>query len=387
MRRLSASLQHLVLLTPKVPPAKDGVGDYTYYLGKELSETHKVSIVTTLGQRTEGDGDSFRVLPVVRRWNAWGMPSLWVQLKRLQPSLVNLQWVPFLWGKWGVNFALPLTVLRLKQAGYRVVTTVHEPYVAWGGVRRFPLALLQRVQLRILISASTKVTVTTRAWEEALRRAHPKRAGDIVWLPVGSNIPIPSVLPTERRLARQTFGLEEGELAIGTFSPLGSGKRFDFVTAAWRKLKERGVQVALLVIGATADEVQTRFGEIPVGDGVRYTGYLPPEDVSQHLLALDLALAPFDDGISCRRSSAIAAMAYGVPLVTTRGHLTDPVFEESPIVLIPANDHELFARAVADLAADPGKRDDLSRRTRAFFDQHFTWHIIAKKLLASIQTG
>lgn len=374
--------QLIVLLTPKVPPIKDGVGDYTYHLGKELSKTHRVSIVTTLGQRGDGDDDLLRVLPAVGRWDSWGIPQLCALLKTLEPSLINVQWVPFLWGKWGINFALPLTVLRLRRAGYRVVTTVHEPYVAWRGVRRFPLALLQRAQLAVLISGSSSVTVTTWAWTEALRRTYPTRAADIVWLPVGSNIPVPSVPFTERAQAREALGLNDGDLAVGTFSPLGSGKPFDFVGGAWRQLREQIPQVNLVIIGATADEVQARFRDIPGGDKVRYTGYLPPEDVSRHLLALDFVLAPFEDGISCRRTSAIAAMAHGLPLVTTRGRLTDPLFEGSPVVMASAEDRGQFAEAAAELAADATRRDDLSRRTRAFFDQHFSWKIIAQKLLA-----
>ncbi|MBI3780394.1 MAG: glycosyltransferase [candidate division NC10 bacterium] len=300
----------------------------------------------------------------------------------MRPGAVNIQYVPFLYGPLGFNPWLPLALLWLRRLGVRVVTTVHEPYVAWRGLRRFPLALFQRVQLAVLISASSSVTVTTWTWTEALRRAYPTRAGDIAWLPVGSNIPVPSVPFTRRPQAREALGLGGGDLAVGTFSPLGSGKRFDFVGAAWRQLREHIPQVSLVVIGANADEVQGRFRDIPGGDKVCYTGYLPPEDVSRHLLALDFVLAPFEDGISCRRTSAIAAMAHGLPLVTTRGQLTDPLFEGSPMVLIPAADSEQFAQAAADLAADAGRREDLGRRTRAFFDQHFSWKIIAQNLLA-----
>lgn len=377
------SEQDLLLVTARTPPTKDGVGDYTYRLGKELSKSHSVSILTTMGQRAEADSGSFRVLPVIPRWDVLGMRQIWQTLERLRPSFINLQWVPFLWGRLGINLAVPLTAIRLRRAGHRVVTTIHEPYVAWGGVRRFPLALLQRAQLSTLITGSSKITVTIWAWVKELQRAYPKRAGDIVWIPVGSNIPVPTDLSTGRRQARQALGSGDGELAIGAFSPLGSGKQLDFIAAAWEQVKGQIPEAKIVVIGANADEVRTLFPKAPRGGRVRHTGYLPPEDVSQHLLALDVMLAPFVDGISCRRTSAIAAMAHGLPLVTTRGHLTDPIFDGSPMVLVPAHDREGFAQAATDLAMDCERQDELSRRTRAFFDQHFAWKIIAERLIAS----
>ena len=77
---------------------------------------------------------------------------------------MNVQWVPHLWGKRGINFALPLRLLWLRQKGYRVVTTVHEPYVPFDSCSHVALGSLQRLALWLVILAGAKVAVTTLAW-------------------------------------------------------------------------------------------------------------------------------------------------------------------------------------------------------------------------------
>ena len=78
----TSSEQPIVPLTSRVPPKKIGVGDYAYYLGKELAKKYPVCIVTTKGERGERGGDSFRVLPVVPRWNLAGTARLSVLLEQ-----------------------------------------------------------------------------------------------------------------------------------------------------------------------------------------------------------------------------------------------------------------------------------------------------------------
>ena len=44
-----------------------------------------------------------------------------------------------------------------------------------------------------------------------------------------------------------------------------------------------------------------------------------------------MCLTPYVDGVSARRSSMMAVMEHGVPIVSTTGHLTDAgLFDNSP---------------------------------------------------------
>ena len=62
-------------------------------------------------------------------------------------------------------------------------------------------------------------------------------------------------------------------------------------------------------------------------------------------------LQPYPDGISSRRTSAMAALSHARPVVTTSGPLTEDVWEASgAAVLVPVADATGLAEATAALA-------------------------------------
>src|SRR5207248_8710803 len=91
-----------------------------------------------------------------------------------------------------------------------------------------------------------------------------------------------------------------------------------------------------------------------------------------HLLACDLMVQPFEDGVTTRRTSIMAALAHGVPTVTTRGRLTEPLWRASGAVgLAPAGDPTALATVAADLLAEPRRRQRLGAAGRATYDEFF----------------
>jgi len=376
------SEQPVVLLTPRVPPNKNGVGDYTYHLGKELAKNCPVRIVTTRGEREERGGDAFHVLPVVPGWNLTGTARLSAVLEQLRPRFVNVQWVPHLWGKRGLNFALPLRLLWLRWKGYRVVTTVHEPYVPFDSCRHVVAGACQRLALWLVILASAKVAVTTQAWTEMFRRFFPWKRDDIFWLPVGSNIPSAPVSPAERERFHTGAGLDGAGLVAAVVNPLGAGKMVDLIYQAWDAIRRRHQNAKLVMLGCRLDEMRARLPRAAGADGGVYTGYLDPAEMARWLSCVDLILVPFVDGVSARRTSVITAMEHGVPVVTTRGRLTErELFDGGPLVLADVDDRDGFVEACLELAADEGGRAELREAGRRFYQIHFSWTTIAQQLL------
>jgi glycosyltransferase involved in cell wall biosynthesis len=170
-------------------------------------------------------------------------------------------------------------------------------------------------------------------------------------------------------------------LLVGCFSPLGSGKRLDLLLETWNLVARCRSNLSLVLIGVTRDEMLRRVTSIPLDDRVTCTGYLAPEEVSRLMGCLAVLLAPYVDGVSARRTAAIAAMAHGVPIVTTLGHLTDrSLFEGSPIRLVDGNRPDALATAVEDLLSSDREREEVGKRTRWFYEQHFAWGVIAKRV-------
>jgi glycosyltransferase involved in cell wall biosynthesis len=107
-------------------------------------------------------------------------------------------------------------------------------------------------------------------------------------------------------------------------------------------------------------------------------GNLPAEEAGTALAAADLALAPYDDGASGRRSSIMNTLASGLPTVSTHGTNTDPaLFPPEAIRLVSPGDPAAFAAAVAELAADPAARRAMGAAARALFERRFAWPVLA----------
>lgn len=369
--------RHLVLICPKIPPTRDGVGDYTYRLGSELAKSHQVTIVTTEGQAPSNGCCRIVTIP---SWTTRGMADLWPILEKLRPAFVNVQWVPFLWGRWGVNFALPLTALRLRRAGYRVITTVHEPYVPFDMWRRLPMGAMQRLELWTLILGSAKVAVTISAWTRMFQTQFFWRQRDIFWLPVGSNIPPFPLTVDQRAEVRRHLRVGAEDLLVLAFNPTGAGKMMGLSMKAWEAIQRRHPTAKLLLMGCDPHQIPPEH--LPVNDRVICTGYVEPVQASRFLFCADLCLAPYIDGVSARRGSMMAAMAHGVPIVSTRGRLTDsPIFAESPLILTDVGDEVGFVAEAERLASDGAARRAIGGALRTFYEAHFSWPVISARLL------
>ena len=54
-----------------------------------------------------------------------------------------------------------------------------------------------------------------------------------------------------------------------------------------------------------------------------------PQALADHIGACDLLIQPYPDGISSRRTSAMAGLALGIPVITTTGSLTESLWAET----------------------------------------------------------
>jgi hypothetical protein len=91
-----------------------------------------------------------------------------------------------------------------------------------------------------------------------------------------------------------------------------------------------------------------------------------------HLSACDLLLQPYPDGITTRRTSAMAGLAHGRALVTNSGHLTEPIWSERGAVAIaPVTDTGAAAALARDLLADSGRREQLAKAGASVYADRF----------------
>lgn len=369
---------HFCLLTPHLPPDRCGVGDYSARLAEALAGAgHRVTILTERRHASGPGIPGVEVKATIDRWDLRGMAALKREVRAIGADRLVLQWEPHLYSPRGLNLAVPFTIAALARGGQRVQAMFHELWVEIGAGRTSIVGSpLQRFAARLIVGASSHVGVSIEAWADELRRKSPKRRHLIEWIPVGTTI-LPPAAP-DRAAARRQAGVAPDERIVVYFSPRGSGKDCALVDAVWNRLKDLP-RVRWVVIGAERDEARKILPRMSADPSALFAGYLSPDMVSRWLLAADLCLVPFVDGISTRRTSAIAAMAHGAPVASNTGRLTDSIFRSGPCLLWPP-EPEAMAAAARELLDDPKRLAALREPTRKFQEAHFGWPRIVEKV-------
>jgi glycosyltransferase involved in cell wall biosynthesis len=117
-------------------------------------------------------------------------------------------------------------------------------------------------------------------------------------------------------------------------------------------------------------------------------GPLAAEEVSRRLSAVDVFLGAFNDGVSTRRGSWLAALQHGLACVGTVAYNTDKIFRDAAhdgaIVLIDATDPHGFDKPVVELLSDQDRRNTLANAAAELSAREFAWDRLAAKMLAGL---
>jgi len=133
-----------------------------------------------------------------------------------------------------------------------------------------------------------------------------------------------------------------------------------------------------------ADRLERLIDELSVRTRICWTGYVPSSEVSAALLAADVVLLPYRDGISLRRGSLHAALAHGCAVVSTYPRVPLQGFVDGQnVLLVPPQDPLALARAANHLWRNLSLRRRLSEGAKALA-QEFTWDRIARRTVEEV---
>jgi glycosyltransferase involved in cell wall biosynthesis len=364
-------LDRVLLVTGEYPPDLGGLADYTACLRRALIERGlRVAVLTRRRAQPSEPG----IARLVDRWDARSV----IHLVRLAPrgGIVHIQFQAAAFDLLGDICLVPL----LLRARARVVTTFHDarwPYV-------FPKAgPLRGLAVRLMARTSAAVLASDARDLRALRA--PPATSYVV--PIGSNVRCDPPSGYSREAFRAQVGLAPGDLGVAYFGLLNASKGLDTLVAAWQRILQAEPSARLLLLGGsvgasdptdrqTAGVVTTELDRF--GQRVVRTGYLPPRDLSAHLLAADVALLPYADGASPRRGSLLACAAHGLPIVSTAPAAAGL---DQVVLAEPAGDAEALARAVLRVGREPSLAGRL-RRGAARLIEKTTWSHIADQHVA-----
>ena len=241
---------------------------------------------------------------------------------------------------------------------YGVPIVMHKRYAtAYGVLDRVCEALLDHV---ILVSEATR-------WAFA-----PDAKQTLIY----NGVEFSSLQPSSQvETLRADLSLDPDALLVGIVTRITPEKGIHTLIEATAKLKASSA-VQLLVVGGPyfpkdaeyIDSLKVQAKKLGVTDRVIFTGFL--EDTEAILSLLDVVLLASTIPEACPRT-IIEAMAAGVPVIATPlGGSKELVTPETGI-LVPAEDADAFAEAIAQLAEDAERRKRMGKGCRLRAEQLF----------------
>lgn len=287
------------------------------------------------------------------------------------PDLVVFPYTDYLWNP---NFGVGISSIRCVRAvadlGARVALHVHDPIPPPGGrVRDKARRLIRSVVLRhLLYEASVSFWTLESAADSA----------SAAFLPAGSSLNYGLAQPLlETKLARvAVFGVTPGRAVCEAQALAG----------IWRLVRSRTANAPqLCFVGVASDARAILEAELrpELGGLLEVHGRSPAEQIQLLLRSCQAALF-VRGGVSSRRSSAIAALGEGLPLVAQRNHETSSAWCRNGILLAPEGDLAALAGHLSTLGA-PGELSRCSTASAQLFNEVFHWDRISERFSMAVR--
>jgi glycosyltransferase involved in cell wall biosynthesis len=372
------------IVTGEYPPLHGGVSDYTEAIAMGLSAAGDEVHVWCPDARGAAKCAPAGV-QLHRIAGTWSSADLH-RIDREMDAVAGerrllLQWVPHAYGKRSLNVRFCRWIRRRAKSGDSLDIMVHEPGLAFreGNVRHDVAAAVHRLMLTTLLSDARRVWVAIPAWADVLRPWAIGR-GDLTfgWLPVPSTLPVVNDATAVQRIRAGQLATPE-DVLIGHFSTYQPAIRRTLCEILPPLLSSTpGIHVELLGRGSEAVAEQLRGIVGDGGDRITAPGDLDPVFLSHRLQACDLLIQPYPDGASSRRTTLMSALAHGIPVVTTIGHLSESFWDDSDAVATaPVGDIAALSRVVAELLRDSQRRRTMAAAARSLYEERFSLpHVI-----------
>jgi glycosyltransferase involved in cell wall biosynthesis len=387
----------VLFVTGEYPAMQGGVGDYTRRLSQALgalgADVHVLTHVDAGGDylRAPADAHEPTVYPILEG-NGWELWSRTLHfLREPRPGVIHIQYQSAAYGLHPAVNYLPWR-LRAVRDRPRIVTTFHDlrsPYL-------FPKAGPLRWQTVLALARGSDACIITNP-ADWLLLSNTDLAPRLLPIPIGSNIRKEPSADFDRDRQRAAWGVGQDDWLLAYFGFLNVNKGGETLVRALAELVWTGKPARLLMVGgqvgssdstnlAYLEHVKSLIRELGVADRVQWTGFTGAGEVSANLLAADCAVLPYREGASLRHGSLMAALAHGLPILTTETPLAVSAAREVfPILrdgesarLVPPEDPVRMAAAVAEVMGDAALHARLSAAALEMA-RNFEWDTIARQ--------
>ena len=173
----------------------------------------------------------------------------------------------------------------------------------------------------------------------------------------------------------------EGDVIL-CVSRLSYRKGIHVLLNSMRILSQRRKDARLIVVGEGEMGLflRTQAKLLDIEDKVRFTGYVPDEELPKFFGLADVFVLP---SITAEAFGIVLleAMASGRPVVTTRvGGIPEVVEGSGCGILVDPGDEQMLADAILLLLEDKGLREELGRRGREVAEDTYSWDVITERI-------
>jgi glycosyltransferase involved in cell wall biosynthesis len=342
----------------------DGVEDYCNCLSAALRQTGSAAEVVRVSWADEG---WIRALLQLRSDS-----RLW------RGEWVVLQYNALAWSRRGFPFGAIAVLALLRARRVKIAVVFHDagPFP----VRRLVDRLRRTVQIFVMRSICrradrviTTIDPTHTKWIRGDRKKY-------VCIPAGPNVPVVEVHSSaESSRARKT-------VVVFSLTP-GKWVEPEAESIAYIVSKAAAVTapLQLVVLGRNSEAAAATLRKLlpPSLVELSVLGLLDARYAAEAIAGADVLLF-LREGVSSRRSSAIAGIAQGLPVVAYEGPETGFPITEAGLALAPEWNRDALAAQLARVLSDDALRENLRRESTVAREKYFSWDAIARRYLQEL---
>ncbi len=368
------------IITGEYPPQSGGVSDYTHLVAQSLAKAgDEVHVWAPACPKVPAQADGVVVHRLPRGFGLPAFAQMGRELDALAGSYrIFVQYVPHAFGWKAMNLPFCWWLSRRRAPVWVMFHEVVFP-LRWWPLHHSLLAGVTRLMAAFVTRSAERVFISTPAWEPYVRpRLLAGKTAE--WLPVPSTIG-ETIDPQQVQLVRNQLAGPRGIL-VGHFGTYGPHIFDRMQTTIPALLKADGHRRILFLGRGSGSFSQRLMAQDPsLQERIFAFDNLAADQMRTHLAACDLVLQPYPDGITTRRTSSMAALALGVPILTNTGALSEPFWRESGAVALAEEDSpESFLRAAEELLRHPEQRTEISRRAASLYRRRFALEHVVRSL-------
>jgi len=380
------------------PPERDGVGDYTCLLARNIKRRCEKCEISVIARKTNNTPNKSYVYNNIFLLRSWNMSSLFSSLKsifaiikdimKLRPNIVHFHYGTTRQYGWsaGEPFVLILATLRFilrvktvmslhgfwtldeaKQifqelTGKKLLARIYKyHYMIFAKV----ILNLPNILVNVVMDVNSPVTVIV---------SEISGRNDIIEIPHGIFTPQGYI---ERSKAKKRLGLRN-KFVILLFGFIRRGKGYEDVMRGLRRVIQKNPsfksRIATLVVGTAntqenlkyVEELKGIVSQLDLENNVSFrVKYLCDSEIPTYICAADIMILTYSrrggpSGVLAR------ALSYETPVIVSEDGKYITSMTRLPAIVIENNDEHNIAKAIDLLMREKKRRDELGREASVY---------------------